>query len=178
MCRLCLRAIVYRDATIDLIIGRPSIIYYNLLPLLQLHANKVTCCGICSTGDPYTTPVALNTDLTSVNVNAPTTIPKPFVINVSPNVMEFDFITDFRQSWDPQHMSYSGQKATLFHNHRHMSELLQHDDDAIDTERPNDISPMVLVAKLTTTLRLGDLLNFNNEYETYSKKTTTFLALI
>jgi len=75
--------------------------------------------------------------------------------------MERDFIMNIRQSWGL--MTYSGQKAILFHRiqsvadthsvpayadvdtmsatlqHLHMSELLQHDDDAIDTEGPNDV---------------------------------------
>ena len=60
--------------------------YYNLLPLLHknLHENKVTCCEICSPSD-YTSPVAHilhNTDLTLLNVNTPTYIPKPLVLNV------------------------------------------------------------------------------------------------
>jgi len=59
MRHLCLRAIVCREVTIDLIICF-LFMYYNLLPLLHknLHENKVTCCEILSPNDDYTSPVA------------------------------------------------------------------------------------------------------------------------
>jgi hypothetical protein len=61
-----------------------------------------------------------------------------------------------------------------------MSELLQHDDDAIDEEGPNDIdvSRMGPGGQTNIILRLGDPLNFNSKYETYSLSTTTFLVLM
>ena len=43
---ICLRAIVCKDVTIDLIIGLPSILYYNLLPLLETRTRSRSCCEI------------------------------------------------------------------------------------------------------------------------------------
>ena len=44
-----LRTIVCREVKIDLIIGLPSILFYNLLPLVTTHTAKNTCCEICMT---------------------------------------------------------------------------------------------------------------------------------
>jgi len=46
---LFLRAIVSRDISLDLIIGLPSIKFYDLLPILNTHIKTLDCCEICST---------------------------------------------------------------------------------------------------------------------------------
>ena len=77
---------------------------------------------------------------------------------------------EFRQQWAPRHRAYSGNTETLFHHiqaaadtnsvptceneeamiltlqNLHMSDLLHHDDDAMNPDGPNDIdvSRMVL----------------------------------
>ena len=38
------RAIVCKDVSIDLIIGLPSIQYFDLLPVLQSHLHSIRCC--------------------------------------------------------------------------------------------------------------------------------------
>jgi len=60
---LFLRAIVSRDVSLDLIIGLPSIKFYDLLPILNTHIKTLDCCEICSTFktiSPSTSPVAFN----------------------------------------------------------------------------------------------------------------------
>jgi hypothetical protein len=42
------RAIVCKDVSIDLIIGLPSIQYFDLIPILQSHLKSIRCCEICS----------------------------------------------------------------------------------------------------------------------------------
>ena len=61
-----------------------------------------------------------------------------------------------------------------------MSELLHHDDDAIDLKRPNDIdgSRMVMNSQpdKDSLYSEEDPQNFNNGYENCYTNTTTFLA--
>jgi len=57
-----LRAIVCKDVSIDLIIGLPSIQYFDLIPILQSHLKSICCCEICSvlrTVPPNISPVAV-----------------------------------------------------------------------------------------------------------------------
>ena len=42
-----LRAIVYKDVSMDLIIVLPSIKYFDLLPILHSHISTKPCCEIC-----------------------------------------------------------------------------------------------------------------------------------
>jgi hypothetical protein len=103
----------------------------------------------------------------NVNYNIYTTTPG---INANPSINEGDFIGDFHQPCAPQHQTYTGQLAILFNHirseanttavleyddidtmtttlqHLHMSELLHHDEDAIDPDGPNDID----VSKMDT----------------------------
>jgi len=103
-----------------------------------------------------------DTDRLLLNANNHVDGPTPGV-NAHPLTTERDFITEFRQPWALQHRAFSGNTETLFHHiqatadtnsvpthendeemistlqHLHMSDLLQHDDDAIDPNGPNDI---------------------------------------
>ena len=45
--QICLRALVCNDVTTDLIIGLPSIQFFNLLPILQSYLDTRVCCEIC-----------------------------------------------------------------------------------------------------------------------------------
>jgi len=165
---ICLRAIVCREVKVDLIIGLPSILFNILLPLLTTHIAKNTCCEICMTNknDNSIVPVAhilheSDKNLLNVKYNTHTATP---VINANPGLTEWDFISDFRRSCAPQHRKYTGQLSILFNHisseadtttvpayddidtmtatlqHLHMSELLHHYEDAVDTGGPGTTS--------------------------------------
>ena len=74
--------------TIYWIVGLHSILYFKLLPVIQRHVNKVTCCEICTMNtNTSITPVAhIFHDsiciITLLNVNNLTPIPKPSIIRV------------------------------------------------------------------------------------------------
>ena len=48
---MCLRVLVCKDVTTDLIIGLPSIKHFNLLPILNDHISTIPCCEICSNNE-------------------------------------------------------------------------------------------------------------------------------
>ena len=50
-------SIVSKDVTSDLIIGLPSIKYFNLLPILQHHLDSQQCCQLCSHAGTHLLPV-------------------------------------------------------------------------------------------------------------------------
>ena len=109
---ICLRAIVCREVKFDLIIGLPSILFYNLLPLLTNHIAKNACCEIYMTNTSVNSivPVAhilyeSDKHLLNVNYNTHTTTPG---IHANPGLIEGDFISDFRQPCAPQHRHYTG----------------------------------------------------------------------
>ena len=52
--QILLRALVSNDVTTELIIGLPSINYFNLLPIFKAHFDTMTCCEICSTTESAT----------------------------------------------------------------------------------------------------------------------------
>jgi hypothetical protein len=104
--QICLRAIVCKDVTIDLIIGLASILYYNLLPLLETHTRSRACCEICH--EQNTTGIQLpvahiyhDTDRLLLNANNHRDGPTPG-LNAHHLTTERDFITEFRQQWAPQ----------------------------------------------------------------------------
>ena len=46
--QMCLRVLVCKDVTTDLIIGLPSIKHFDLLPILNDHITTIPCCKIFS----------------------------------------------------------------------------------------------------------------------------------
>ena len=139
-----LRALVCSDVTTDLIIGLPSIQFFNLLPILQSNLNTRVWCEICpiAKGDrtrnrtPHRDMVATRSD-TGRRIAA--------------------------KELPAQHLGYTGEMQTLFAEINavtdngatptytntddmiqalqglHISELLGFEDNGADEEGPNDI---------------------------------------
>ena len=105
-------------------------------------------------------PHETNRNILNLYYNTHTTTPG---INANPGLTEGDFISEFQQPCTPQHLQYTGKLDILFNHissetdttaiseheiidtmtatlqHLHMSELLHHDEDAVDPDGPNDI---------------------------------------
>ena len=96
----------------DLIIGLPSILYFDLLPYLQSHMSRNTLCEMCAINPlppEFKSPVAqisAVTDLTILNVNAPQRISNPCKINVPCDITEPDLREDIIPPIAQQHLTY------------------------------------------------------------------------
>ena len=117
-----LRAIVCRDVLTDLIIGLPSILYFDLLPYLQSYNSRTTLCEMCAIDQPtirFDSPVAQTsalTDLNILNVNEPQRIPNPCKINVTCDVTESDLCNDIIPPIAQQHLTYGATEEGLFYH--------------------------------------------------------------
>ena len=117
MRQIILRAIVCRDEKIDLIIGLPSILHYNLLPLLTTHININKCCKICTN-----------------NTNVDSIVSVAHILHKTGRNM---LNSEADKTVAPEYDNIDTMTATM--QHLQMSELLHHDENAIDPNDPNDI---------------------------------------
>ena len=170
-----LRAIVCRDVTIDLIIGLPSIKYFDLLPILTSHLSTTPCCEVCEvlrSVPPIITPVAHLLTSTQRSQLASDRHQYNFVSNSTPNRPGPSPTPHRRPS---AHSNYPPELETLFYHieaagdtthipaytsvddmtqtiqQLHLSDILDYDDDGTSMDGPNDIdiSCMTQIPTLT-----------------------------
>jgi hypothetical protein len=122
---ICIRAIICKDITSDLIIGLPSIKFYNLLPILQNHLSTLTCCEICSTKetDELLQGATIHygsqdkDDMDGVRNNSPTAAqPHHDCDTTIASATHEDTVVANLEDYAPQHQHYEGPMAVLFAN--------------------------------------------------------------
>jgi len=154
---LFLRAIV-KDASLDLIIGLPSIKFYYLLTILNTHIKTLDRCEICSTFktiSPSTSPVAFNfsndqrQQLSSERYNYQLVLTKlPVALHHgtllgSPIATILHHITSIADtSYIPNFTSTDDMPQTL--QHLDLGDMLEYEADGSSADGPNvvDISNM------------------------------------
>ena len=103
-----------RDVITYLIIGLPSILYFDLLPFLQLHLSCQLCCEVFPVDSQpgCSSPVAqisVETDLSLLNVNKPQRIPNLLKINVPSHATDEEFYIATGKPIAPQHLTYDAE---------------------------------------------------------------------
>ena len=153
--QMCLRVLVCKDVTTDLIIGLPSIKHFDLLPILNDHITTIPCCEICS-----------NVEVAAAASDTERRRDTPIARDATERGDTFDKEGNALQGVEAipiQHSSYTGEMATLFAEINsvtdnfdrptysdpseliqalqglHLSEVLEFDDDGADEEGQNDI---------------------------------------
>ena len=178
-------SIVSKDVTSDLIIGLPSIKYFDLLPILQHHIDSQHCCqlwshsGTHSLPVPHTSMVAtiLSPDDDDGHIMMPTTqgmtycdeqlpvlLPPHHTAYVEPMatiIAELHAVADTTlvpTYADPLELSEAMQGL-------HMRDMLWYDDDGADEDGVNDIDITRMATNSTNSdYQLGDLNIFNRPY--------------
>ena len=124
--------------TIDLIIGLPSIKFFNLLPVLKAHIDTMACCEICATTET-TTERAPCDDAREEERQAPQRFPASHsgytremqaLFEIEINAVTDNMATPTYSNEDELIQALQGL---------HMSEILGFEDDGADEEGPNDI---------------------------------------
>jgi hypothetical protein len=151
--QMCLRVLVCKDVTTDLIIGLPSIKHFDLLPILNDHITTIPCCEICSNVEVAAaasdTEKRRGTHIALDSAEKSDTFDKGGrrAERDSPNALQGG------EAIPIQHSHYTGEMATLF------AEINAVTDNF---DRPTYSDPSELIQALQG-LHLSEVLEFDDE---------------